>query len=169
MMYPYWRWVDIFTPVIPKAYFDIYSQEELIKWLFRNIDGLSKYCSQIADELANSGFMTRKEVEALLQPLYNAVSDIREMVTVLSAQSADYDVQRGEFTDSANAMRDMFEDVTVHSFTIEQFNEWVDANGITAETLADIPLNVKGLAVISRSLDPANFESTLQFAPQYYQ
>lgn len=168
-MYPYWRWVDIFTPVIPKAYFDIYSQEELIKWLFRNIDGLSKYCSQIADELNNSGFVTRREVETMLAPLRSRISELQDAITALASQSADYDVQRGEFTDSAQAMRDMFEDVTVHSFTIAQFDEWIDANNITVADLADIPLNVKGLSVISRSLDPANFESKLQFAPQYYQ
>lgn len=46
----YWGWTQ-YTPVIPKLYWDVYSQEERIKRLCMEYDKLTHYASMIADEV----------------------------------------------------------------------------------------------------------------------
>ena len=43
---PFWGWTR-YTPVIPKMYWDVYSQEERIKRLCRDHDKLAHYASYL--------------------------------------------------------------------------------------------------------------------------
>ncbi len=49
-----------YTPVIPKVYWDVYSQEQRIKWLFCNTDKLQHYMDYIA-ELTNEWVLEYSE------------------------------------------------------------------------------------------------------------
>lgn len=49
-----------YTPVIPKVYWDVYSQEQRIKWLFCNTDKLQHYMDYIA-ELTNQWVLEYSE------------------------------------------------------------------------------------------------------------
>lgn len=46
----YWGWTA-YTPVIPKLYWDVYSQEERIKRLCKEYDKLTHYSSMLADSI----------------------------------------------------------------------------------------------------------------------
>jgi len=47
---PYWGWTA-YTPVIPKMYWDVYSQEERIKLLCKDHDKLVHYASYLAEQI----------------------------------------------------------------------------------------------------------------------
>lgn len=50
---PFWGWTR-YTPVIPKMYWDVYSQEERIKRLCRDHDKLAHYASYLAELLGKN-------------------------------------------------------------------------------------------------------------------
>lgn len=50
----YWGWTE-YTPVIPKLYWDVYSQEERIKRLCMEYDKIIHYASMVADETNKLG------------------------------------------------------------------------------------------------------------------
>lgn len=168
LMWPYSRFLTMFTPVIPKAYFNIPTQEELIKWLYRNLDGLREYVDRLYSYVTDLEFATVDYVDEQIAEIRKDVAELRELIDQLGESQLVWDVQHGYYTDSADAQRDMFADLTIHSMTIAQFNDWCNANDVTVADLANCGLNCKGLAVISRSLDTANPEHSYRFAPQYY-
>ena len=47
---PFWGWTT-YTPVIPKMYWDVYSQEERIKRLLKDHDKLVHYASYLAENI----------------------------------------------------------------------------------------------------------------------
>lgn len=72
-------------------------------------------------------------------------TELLDMIRQLTIGMLIYDVQRGDWQPSMVAQRDMFNDVTAHSLTIEQFNE----TDITVDELAESGYNVAGWAVVN--------------------
>lgn len=78
---------------------------------------------------------------------------LRALIEQIEEGSLQWDVTLGEYTDSVSAMRDMFNDVTVHGITVDT----LAGLEYTVDTLADCGLNVRGLAVFSGYLEGDSF------------
>ena len=139
------------TPVIPKLYWDVYSAEQRMKALCERLSKSEQYMDYVADEINDYSKNISSEVAEKLEQAHIELMNLREELITLIMQvgegSLDWDVQHGRYDSSVNAMRDMFNDVTVHSLTISELN---DISTMTVYDLANSGLNVKGLAVMSR-------------------
>lgn len=99
----YWGWTS-YTPVIPKLYWDVYSQEERIKRLCREYDKLTHYASMIAEsvnELANDMNVALDEMDAKIDALIESVNEQLEQQTqrvdeMLQQQQKNVDMQLDE-------------------------------------------------------------------------
>ena len=119
--------------------------------------------------------LTAQEIEKVRQELQDAIADIkqyvdtqdqelRDLIMELTKGSLDYDVQHGNWIDTETAMRDMFNDVTVHAMTVKEFEEWAAGQGWTVATLSECGLNCRGWAVMNYWLvDP--FELSDRYKP----
>lgn len=147
---PYWGYTQ-YTPVIPKFYWDVYSQEQRIKHLCEEYDRLAHYASMLAEEINTIEAVTPEELQAVIDYFNVQLAALKKLIEQLKAGTLQWDVQHGDYRDTVEAQRDMFNDITVHSMTIAEFN----ALDLTVETLADCGLNCRGLAVLSHWLvDP---------------
>ena len=78
---------------------------------------------------------------------------LRALIEQIEEGSLQWDVTQGEYTDSVTAMRDMFNDLTVHAITVDTLAGLdMDVDG-----LANCGLNVRGLAVFSGYLIGEDF------------
>lgn len=131
---PYWGWTA-YTPVIPKLYWDVYSQEERIKRLCMEYDKLTHYASTIAEqvnELANNVEQTLADFTAkITQQLAEQDTKIAEQIAAQNAHveselqamreyidkkfdeygqgAQTYDVTTGEYRPSYQAMRRLYQ------------------------------------------------------------
>ena len=148
---PYSGWTA-WTPVIPKLYWDVYSAEQRLKAICERISKSEQYMDYVADTVNDYSKNVSDEVEDELYKahveLMNLREELIELVMQIGEGSLDWDVQHGRYDSSINAMRDIFNDVTVHALYIDELN----ALDMTVEELANCGLNVRGLAVMSRWL-----------------
>lgn len=84
---------------------------------------------------------TDAEIDKLGKTLLRLIDDLQ--VGVLA-----WNVTVGSSTESVSAMRDFFNDVTVHAITVDQLAQL----DMTVDQLANCGLNVRGLAVYSGQL-----------------
>lgn len=73
---------------------------------------------------------------------------LRDLIAGLQVGLFVWNVTVGAYTDNVRAMRDFFNDVTVHAITVDQLAQL----DLTVDQLADCGLNVRGLAVYSGQL-----------------
>ena len=137
-----------YTPALPQFYWDVYSAEQRIKALCLELDKLVNYSDYLANKINDISYVTPDDLTTLQDSLEREIGDLRNLIKSLNMTTLVWDVQHGYVTSSTNAMRDMFNDVTVHAITIEKFNTL----DMTVKDLADCGLNVRGLAVMSYSL-----------------
>lgn len=97
------------------------------------IDELNKEQSEQTNELKQ---YTDEQV-------LHAYNELMELIKELEAGMLVWNVVHGEYTNSIDAMRDMFNDVTVHGISVDT----LAGLDITVDQLADSNLNVRGLAV----------------------
>lgn len=144
---PFWGWTS-YTPVIPKLYWDVYSQEERIKRLCKEYDKLAHYSSEIASTVNDIDSTVKTELADTIAEVNASLKVLNDnwtkILNEISQTDVSWDVQQGKATSSVEAMRDMFNDITIHSITIEELN----ALDMTVEELANCTLSVRGLAVI---------------------
>lgn len=74
--------------------------------------------------------------------------NLRDLIASLQVGTLIWNVTVGAYTDNVRAMRDFFNDVTVHAITVDQLAQL----GLTVDQLANCGLNVRGLAVYSGQL-----------------
>ena len=79
--------------------------------------------------------------------------DLRNLITGLQVGLLIWNVTMGRYTDSVEAMRDFFNDVTVHAITVDTLAQL----DVTVDQLAECGLNVRGLAVFSGYLMGKDF------------
>ena len=139
-------------PSVPALYWDVYSQEQRIKKICEMLHKSEMYMDYIAKTMNEYAADLNSELAEELEKLHDDFDNLREelilLVKELGAGVLTWDVQQGRYTSSVEAMRDMFNDVTVHALTIEELNEL----DMTVEELANSGLNTRGLAVMSRWL-----------------
>jgi hypothetical protein len=74
--------------------------------------------------------------------------NLRDLIANLQVGTLIWNVTVGTYADNVKAMRDFFNDVTVHAITVDQLAQL----DMTVDQLADCGLNVRGLAVYSGQL-----------------
>lgn len=146
----FWGWTT-YTPVIPKLYWDVYSQEERIKRLCVQYDKLCKYVSGIAalmnqlqddvnDTLTEFEEKINKQLaeqdEAIQQQLAaqdaKVTKQLNDMFEYIKQQFEDiaegqltYDVTTGKYRPSVQAMRRLFQALSFdHKGTTQLVSYW---------------------------------------------
>lgn len=64
-----------YTPVIPKLYWDVYSQEQRLKQLCMNFDKVEHYLDYVAELMNSWNIEFSEEIEQELTDMWNAVND----------------------------------------------------------------------------------------------
>lgn len=133
------------TPALPSFYWDVYSSEQRIKELCKELKKLADYGTYLAETIDEIQAITPAEFKAYQQEVRETVANIRKEIYELSIGTESWNVQQGKLTSSTEAQRDMFNDLTVHAITVKTLNSL----DMTVKDLADCGLNVRGLAVMS--------------------
>lgn len=162
---PYWPWIMANPPAIPALYYGAISIEQRDLEMCKKIVGIESYLRYLSEATAKLGEELRvyvdeavEEVEAQLEAEISTLrSDVQEQIIDLIAWVKEqtysirtWDVTRGLLTDSVDAMRRIFFDVTTDGATVDQL-----ANSDTYDTvdaLAQSGWNSRALAVIGATV-----------------
>lgn len=136
-----------YTPVVPQFYWDAHSNEERIKHLSKEYDRLCHYASKIAEKTncLDEHKASKKELCCEIRKLTAKNTELKRLIDELQTQELQWDCQHGYLTNTIDAQRDMFNDVTVHSISCERLADL----DITCAELSECGLSVRGLAVMS--------------------
>ena len=143
-MTPYSEFVSM-TPALPSFYWDVYSSEQRIKELCKELKKLADYGTYLAETIDEIQAITPDEFKAYQQDMRSVIAGLRKEIYELSVGVMSWNVQHGRFTSSTQAQRDMFNDLAVHALTIKKLNSLE----MTVSDLANCGLSVRGLAVMS--------------------
>lgn len=141
---PYSEFVST-TPALPAFYWDVYSSEQRIKELCKELKKLADYGTYLAETIDEIQAITPDEFKAYQQEVRETVANLRKEIYELSIGTESWNVQHGKLTSTTEAQRDMFNDLSVHAITVKTLNSL----DMTVKDLADCGLNVRGLAVMS--------------------
>ena len=147
--------------VLPAVYDDSLSYYELLAKLQCSLQKLTEYFNMLADYQDVQDDNLQATRQELIDYTDAQISELHQLIDLLESSSLDWDVQHGYYIDSQDAMRDMFNDVTVHAITVGELNEL----DMTVDSLAECGLNVRGLAVMSYWLKSA-FDLLPEYQPQ---
>ena len=148
------------TPVLPAFYWDVYSSEQRIKEMCKELNKLADYGTYLAETIDEIQAITPEEFSAYQQEVRETVANLRKEIYELSIGTESWNVQHGKLTSTTEAQRDMFNDLTVHAITVKTLNSL----DMTVSELSDCGLNVRGLAVMSKWLTE-KFELDDAFKP----
>ena len=143
-MTPYSEFMSM-TPALPSFYWDVYSSEQRIKVLCKELKKLADYGTYLAETIDEIQAITPDEFKVYQQDMRSVIADLRKEIYELSVGTMAWNVQHGRFTPSIQAQRDMFNDLAVHALTIKKLNSLET----TVSDLANCGLSVRGLAVMS--------------------
>lgn len=139
----------------PLVYDESLSVEQQIACLFGKIANID---SDFVTTVEFDDFKSQIHVEQVaqteqLEGYTNSEIDkldknLRDLIANLQVGTLIWNVTVGTYTDNVKAMRDFFNDVTVHAITVDQLAQL----DMTVDQLADCGLNVRGLAVYSGQL-----------------
>ena len=146
-----------FTPTLPEFYWDVYSAEQRIKHICYELCKMKAYSDYLAErinELGEDVTIELKEMQENLDMQQRAFHDeIIRLIEELQVGCLQWNCQHGEFTGTVQAQRDMFNDVTVHSWNNEELEEIYDAKNFTVADLANFGLSVRGYAVFNHAIE----------------
>ena len=143
-MTPYSEYVSM-TPALPSFYWDVYSSEQRIKDMCKELCKLAEYGTYLAESIDRIQSVSPEDFQAYQQDMRSVIAGLRKEIYELSVGTMAWNVQHGRFTPSIQAQRDMFNDLTVHALTIKKLNSLE----MTVSDLANCGLSVRGLAVMS--------------------
>lgn len=158
----YWGWTQ-YTPVIPKLYWDVYSQEERIKRLCMEYDKLTHYSSMLADAIndidsnvneaiANLEAKVTEQLEeqnkkiieqleeqnqAVKEELEELKCYVDEKFDSMSKGQYVYDVTTGTYRPSIETMRRLMQALTYSNVGDRQLVSYLSDN-YTVEELAEM-------------------------------
>lgn len=138
--------------VLPAVYDDSLSYYELLAKLQCSLQKLTEYFNMLADYQDVQDDALRETRHELIDYTDAQISELRQLIYLLESSSLDWDVQHGYYIDSQDAMRDMFNDVTVHSYTLKELDDVFDTLNMDVRGLSECGLSVKGLALMSHML-----------------
>lgn len=139
----------------PLVYDESLSVEQQIACLFGKIANIaSDFVTTVEfDDFKNQIHAEQVSQTEQLEGYTNSEIDkldknLRDLIANLQVGTLIWNVTVGTYTDNVKAMRDFFNDVTVHAITVDQLAQL----DMTVDQLADCGLNVRGLAVYSGQL-----------------
>lgn len=139
----------------PLVYDESLSVEQQIACLFGKIADIdSDFVTTVEfDDFKNQIHAEQVSQTEQLEGYTNSEIDkldknLRDLIANLQVGTLIWNVTVGTYTDNIKAMRDFFNDVTVHAITVDQLAQL----DMTVDQLADCGLNVRGLAVYSGQL-----------------
>lgn len=139
----------------PLVYDESLSVEQQIACLFGKIANIDSGFVTIVefDDFKNQihaeQFSQTEQLEGYTNSEINKLDkNLRDLIANLQVGTLIWNVTVGTYTDNVKAMRDFFNDVTVHAITVDQLAQL----DLTVDQLADCGLNVRGLAVYSGQL-----------------
>lgn len=109
-------WITPYTPVIPKLYWDVYSQEERLKWLALEYDRVFHYLSDVAKYINdNDGKFqaTVDEINERTKTLETIVDNLVEQLSNITANLPTYDPTQGLYVSSQTSHRNLFRELAV--------------------------------------------------------
>lgn len=166
---PYSRWITTSPPVVPKLYWDAYSQEERIKRICCRIHSIEQYLDYLNKAMADLETDLRKALQKIIDDTNAALDDAINEMRIFVDESIDdmrawveaqtfsmnvWDVTTGAAINSVPAMRRLFFDVTVHGCTVGELA--TSARIPSVQALSDSGWNVRALAVIGAQVLDAN-------------
>ena len=109
-------WITEYTPVIPKIYWDVYSQEERYKWLCLEYDKIMHYLSDTIKYINDNEGKYGNDIDTLYDltkklgaSLDNVIVQLDKIVETLPV----YDPTQGKNVTSREAMRNMYRELAV--------------------------------------------------------
>lgn len=139
----------------PLVYDESLSVEQQIACLFGKIADIdSDFVTTVEfDDFKNQIHAEQVSQTEQLEGYTNSEIDkldknLRYLIASLQVGTLIWNVTAGAYTGSVKAMRDFFNDVTVHAITVDQLAQL----DLTVDQLADCGLNVRGLAIYSGQL-----------------
>ena len=109
-------WITEYTPVIPKIYWDVYSQEERYKWLCLEYDKIMHYLADTIKYINDNEGKYDNDIATLYDltkklgaSLDNVIAQLDKIVETLPV----YDPTQGKNVTSREAMRNMFRELAV--------------------------------------------------------
>lgn len=163
-MTPYSEYVSM-TPALPSFYWDVYSSEQRIKEMCKELKKLADYGTYLAETIDEIQAITPYEFKEYQQEVRETVANLRKEIYELSVGVMSWNVQHGKLTSSTQAQRDMFNDLSVHALTIKKLNSLE----MSVSDLANCGLSVRGLAVMSYWLvDKCDLSDDFQAKPANY-
>ena len=109
-------WITEYTPVIPKIYWDVYSQEERYKWLCLEYDKIMHYLAETIKYINDNEGKYDNDIDTLYEltkklgaSLDNVIVQLDKIVETLPV----YDPTQGKNVTSREAMRNMFRELAV--------------------------------------------------------
>jgi hypothetical protein len=113
----------------------------------------SDYLAEQIDELGNDVQNELDKIRADITDWEKALRDeMLNLIASLQEGQLQWDVQQGRYADTVEAQRDMFNDVTVHAYNVEQLETLFDTLNMDVDGLANCGLNVKGFAIYNTYL-----------------
>lgn len=151
----YSPWGQITTPLV---YDESLSYEQQIAHIFGSVKNILGMLDALVSRADFEQFLKDLDAEQEKQ-LDELNASIDQRLKVLRKELLDligeiesgmniWNVTQGTFSPNVQAMRDLFNDVTVHALTVDSLS----TSEYTVDTLANSGLNVRGLAVYSGSL-----------------
>lgn len=144
----------------PLVYDESLSVEQQIACLFGKIANIdSDFVTAVEfDDFKNQSHAEQVSQTEQLEGYTDSEIDkldknLRDLIAGLQVGMHIWNVTVGEYTANVKAMRDFFNDVTVHAITVDTLAQL----DMTVDQLADCGLNVRGLAVFSGYLIGENF------------
>ena len=160
---PFFGWNE-YTTALPSFYWDVYSAEQRIKHICYELCRLYQYSDYLANALNTLGNDVENELESIREDTDTKIANLRyeliNLIAELEEGQLQWDVQIGSFTDTITAQRDMFNDVTVHSYNCEQLETLYESMHYTVDGLANSGLNVKGYAVMNHYIADSSIQLT---------
>lgn len=109
-------WITEYTPVIPKIYWDVYSQEERYKWLCLEYDKIMHYLADTNKYINDNEGKYDNDIDTLYEltkklgaSLDNVIAQLDKIVETLPV----YDPTQGKNVTSREVMRNMFRELAV--------------------------------------------------------
>lgn len=162
---PYGSWIMAHPPVIPKLYYGAISIEQRALEIARRVCGieaylayLSEHISQLEDELRDYARELIEQfsieimaaIDELGSDLTDEMEELRDWVYAQTLSMEQWDVTRGLATDSPDAMRRLFFDVTTDGTTVDALAASTEYT--TVDELAQSGWNCRALAVIGAAV-----------------
>lgn len=151
--------------ILPTVYDDslsyyeaICKQSKAILDLAKNLDLTNEQISSLKESLSELETTLKDYTDSQAKHLY-------DLIVNLTDSSLDWDVTKGIYTDTKDAHRNLFNDVTVHSMTVGEFEEWANSQNWNVDDLSNCGLNCRGFAVLNYWLIDKNDTLPQRYKP----